>query len=580
MHLALANDFSQTRFCVYWSMSENLFQQFLIILACSLAGAMLLRRLRMATIVAYVAVGALLGPSAFNLVDEPDRFHFLAEFGVVFLLFTLGLEFSFRKMLAMRFAVFGVGGVQVGICTVVFAVAVSIWGATLPAAVMIAGSLALSSTAIVTRELQNTHQLHNQHGQLSVGVLLFQDLVAVVFLVLVPVLGSGESADLWPSLAKAGINTLLLLSILLAAGRWVLPIIYNEVARGRSEEVFLLSTLVIVLLAAWLTHSFHLSMALGGFVIGMMLGEGSYRFQIQSDIRPFRDILLGLFFVTIGMNLDLHLLYDYYPRIIVFTIGLILIKTVVVSLSVRALGFSSNDSLRVGLTLAQAGEFGLALMALALLNGVVPPDQASFITIIAIFSMVASPFLIRPASDISRALLRRGGKSEKALPVQLHLKEHVILGGFGRLGSTLAKFLDENHIPYIAIDTDIEVVERHRSQGKNIVYGDSNNLEILAYCHLAEARLVVLTFKSMEEGKAAIEGIRQRNEKVPVIVRCQEQSGWDELVSLGASHVFPELLESSLLISRQALELLEVDEQEIEYQLANYRDPEHDFGAE
>lgn len=561
-------------------MIEELFPQFLIILVCSLLGTLLLRRLRMATIVAYVTVGAVLGPSAFNVIEEPQRFGFLAEFGVVFLLFTLGLEFSFRKMITMRFAVFGVGGFQVAMCTLVFTGATYMWGASLPAAIMIAGALALSSTAIVTRELQNNHQLHHQHGQLSVGVLLFQDIAAVIFLALVPVLGSGGSAQFMTSLAEAGMNTVLLLIILLAAGKWLLPVIYDEVARGSSEETFLLTTLVIVLLAAWLTHSFHLSMALGGFVTGMMLGEGRYRFQIQSDIRPFRDILLGLFFVTIGMNLDLALLFEYYPRIIAFTILLIFTKTLVVSLSVKVLGFSSKDSLEVGINLAQAGEFGLALMALALLNGVVPPDQASFITIIAIFSMMASPVLIRRASDISRKFLKANKQNSKSLPIQLHLKNHVIIGGFGRLGSTLAKFLEENDIAYIAVDTDIEVVEQSRQQGKNIVYGDSNNLEILAHCHLSEARLVVLTFKSLEQGKSAIEGIRQRNTVVPIIARCQEHSGGEELVSLGASHVFPELLESSLLISRQVLQLLEIDEQEIEMQMNSYRDPSNSFGAD
>lgn len=553
-------------------MSEELFQQFLIILTCSLLGAIVLRRLRMANIVAYVVVGAALGPSAFGLVGDPERFRFLAEFGVVFLLFTLGLEFNFRKMLTMRFAVFGVGGVQVLVCTLLFAVSAYVWGSSLSSAVMIAGSLALSSTAIVTRELQNNQQLHHQHGQLSVGVLLFQDIVAVIFLVLVPVLASGESSALLSNLLSAGLNTLILVSILLAAGKWVLPAIYNEVARSRSEEIFLLSTLVIVLLAAWLTHSFHLSMALGGFVTGMMLGEGRYRYQIQSDIRPFRDILLGLFFVTIGMNLDLNLLFEYWPRILLFTTCLILFKALVVALLVRALGFTSQDAVAVGLNLAQAGEFGLALMALALLNGVVPVDQASFITIIAIFSMLASPFLIRRANELSGALMR-GKDSGRSIKIQLHLQDHVIIGGFGRLGTTLAEFLEANGISYIAMDHDIEVVEKYRKQGKNIVYGDSNNIEILSLCNLTEARLVVLTFKSMERGKEAIEGIRQRNEDVPVIVRCQEHKGWDELVSLGANHVFPELLESSLLISRQVLELLGIDHQEIERQLANYREP-------
>jgi len=552
-------------------MSEDLFQQFVVILGFSLIASMVFRRMRMATIVAYIAVGAIIGPFALALINDPSRFNFLAEFGVVFLLFTLGLEFNFKKMLAISFAVFGVGGVQVAVCTSIFFLAVLLWGASWETAVLIAGSLALSSTAIVTRELVNLRQMHNLHGQLSVGVLLFQDLIAVFFLVLVPILGEQQDSALLASLGSAGLNAILLLLLLLAAGRWILPVIYQEVARSGSEEIFVLTTLVIVLLAAWLTHNFHLSMALGGFVTGMMLGEGPFRFQIQTDIRPFRDILLGLFFVTIGMSLDLSLLAENWLRILAFTVSLLIVKSLVVAVVVRLMGFNKHDALNVGLNLAQAGEFGLALMALAMLNGAVPADQASFISIIVIFSMIVSPFLIRNASNLGRKLIRGESNDSAFKPVQLDLHDHVIIGGFGRLGTTLAYFLEENAIPFIAIDTDIDTVEKYRRQDKNIVYGDSHNTEILQHCNLAAARLVVLTFRSMDEGKAAIAGIRRRNATIPIIVRCLENDGFEELISTGANQVFPELLESSLLISRQALELLRIEENDIHKQIDDFR---------
>ncbi|MCB1669972.1 MAG: cation:proton antiporter [Gammaproteobacteria bacterium] len=552
-------------------MSEQLFQQFLVILGFSLFASVLFRRLRMATIVAYIAVGTVIGPSALSFVDDPARFSLLAEFGVVFLLFTLGLEFNLKKMLAMRFAVFGVGGVQVAVCTAVFALVVFFWGATWQAAILIAGALALSSTAIVTRELVNNRQMHNLHGQLSIGVLLFQDLFAVVFLVLVPVMGQQQEASLLVSLGVAGMNAIVLLALLLAVGKWLLPLVYQEVARTGSEEIFLLSTLVIVLLAAWLTHSFHLSMALGGFVTGMMLGEGPFRYQIQTDIRPFRDILLGLFFVTIGMSLDLSLLLEFWPRILLFTLALVAMKALVVAVSVRVLGFQLQDALSVGFNLAQAGEFGLALMALAMLNNAVPVDEASFISIIAIFSMVISPFLIRHAGAFSRRLVRSEASGARHVPIKLDLEGHVIIGGFGRLGRTLAQFLEQNQVPYIAIETDIDVVEKARRGGSNIVYGNSNNLEILQHCHLSAASLVVLTFKSLEEGKVAISRIRQRHAGIPIVVRCVQQSGFEELVSVGADQVFPELLESSLLISRQVLRILHIDEPEIDRQVEEFR---------
>ena len=554
-------------------MTQALFQQFLIILSFSLVGVVLLQRLRMATIVAYIIIGSVIGPAALGLIDDPGQFSLLAEFGVVFLLFTLGLEFNFSKMLAMRFTVFGVGSVQVIVCTAVFALAVYFWGASWPAAIIIAGTLALSSTAIVTRELLNSHQIHSLHAQLSIGVLLFQDLVAVLFLVLVPVFGQGEgeSGSLLTNLSQAGINAVLLLLLLLAAGKWLLPFIYGEVARSKSEEIFALTTLVIVLLAAWLTHSFQLSMALGGFVTGMMLGEGSFRYQIQSDIRAFRDILLGLFFVTIGMSVDLSVLLTYWPRILLFTLLLLVIKTAIVAVSVRVLGYGTRDAFRVGLNLAQAGEFGIALMALALLNQIVTSEQASFVTIIAILSMVVSPFLIRHTESISRRFAGNEISQGKLSSEQNVLHDHVIIGGYGRLGKTLCSFLEMNDIAHITIESDINIVEKYRKLGKNIVYGDSHNAEILGLCHLTSARLVVLTFKSLEQGKAAISSIRQRAPDVAIIVRCIEQDGFDELISVGANQVFAELLESSVMISRQSLQLLGVSTAEIEAQIDDYR---------
>lgn len=554
-------------------MSEDVFQQFLIILSFSLLGAMFFGRLKMTTIVAYMAVGATIGPNALGLIPDPSQFQFLAEFGVVFLLFSLGLEFSLEKMLSLRFAVFVVGGFQVVVCTALFAASVYFWGAPIPAAILIGGSLALSSTAIVTRELHNSRQLHNQHGQLSVAVLLFQDLVAVVFLVLIPVFGNSEGGDLVSSLGSAAINSVFLIALLLAIGRWVLPIIYKEVARQKSEEVFVLSTLVIVLTAAWITHSLHLSMALGGFIIGMMLAEGPFKHQIEIDIRPFRNLLLGLFFVSIGMGLDISLLIEYFARIFVFTLCLLLVKTVVVMLVVEFLGYRGEDALKVGVNLSQAGEFGMALLALAMLNGILPAEQGSFIILIIIFSMLLSPALLRYSGWISHRLRFKDGEAEnKQSASYVPLSNHVVIGGFGRLGTAIAHFLESNDIGYIAIDSDVDVVTHQRNKNKNVIFGDSNKLENLKRCSLSEARLVVLTFKSLEQGKAAVQGIRKENANIPIVVRCQETQHTEELLSLGANYVFPELLESSLLIVHQVLSILNVEAERIDSQIFDFRD--------
>ncbi len=544
-------------------------------MSASLVATMLLRRLRLPNIIAYLLAGAIVGPHLMGWVDQPADFAFLAEFGVVFLLFSLGLEFSLPKLVALRTSVFGLGGIQVVFSTLVFGGAVWFWGASLEAAVIIAGALALSSTAIVTKELSEQGQVHSRHGQLSIGVLLFQDLAAVVFLILVPVLGGDESVSLWQALGWALAKGALLTVVLLSVGKWLLPPLYREIALARSEEVFVLVTLVIVMLAAWLTHSFHLSMALGGFVIGMMLGESPFRHQINSDIRGFKDILMGLFFVTIGMNLQVELMLEYWPRILLFVGVLVLIKAVLIGLLVKMFGDSRKTALKTGLNLAQAGEFGLALLALGVMHGVLPADQASFIILVAVFSMALSPFLIRHGNWIGNLLgpLASGDNAryQQVNLVSLPEHDHVIIGGFGRVGRTVARLLDANDVPYIAIDQSLDVVSNERGQGQNVIYGDCTNIEILRSCHIENARMAILTFRSIEMAKNSIEHIRADGINVPIIVRCSELGDFSELLSLGADHVVPEMLHASLAAGAHVLGVLGIEEGEIQRQLETER---------
>lgn len=553
-------------------MEEHFFEELLAIMCASLVSTVLLQRLRLPNIIAYLLAGSIIGPHIMGWVDQPSDFAFLAEFGVVFLLFSLGLEFSLPKLIALRSSVFGLGGIQVVFCTLVFGGSVWFWGTTLEAAVIIAGALALSSTAIVTKELSVLRQVHSRHGQLSVGVLLFQDLAAVLFLILVPVLGGNEATNLWSSLGWALGKGVLLVVILLSVGKWLLPSLYKEVALAQSEEVFVLSTLVIVMLASWVTHSFHLSMALGGFVIGMMLGESHFRHQINSDIRAFKDILLGLFFVTIGMNVQVQLLLDYWPRLLLFTAGLMLIKAFLISFLVRIMGDNKNTALQTGLNLAQAGEFGLALLALGVMHGVLPRDQASFIILVAIFSMAASPFLIRHSDWLSNSIWALfSDKSAKSADDEYQVtqphNDHVIIGGFGRVGKTIARLLEANGIDYLAIDQDVEVVSKARQQDHNVIYGDCTKRDILQSCHLNAARMAILTFRSIEMAKNSIEHIRSSGITVPIIVRCYEQGDFEELISLGADKVVPEMLEASLVIGAQVLSLLDITENDIQRQI-------------
>lgn len=556
---------------------QSFISALLIILGASLGGTILFRRLRLPAIIAYIVVGALVGPNLLDWIQDPGAFSLAAEFGVAFLLFSIGLEFSLSKMLELRFAVFGLGSIQVTLCAIIFALAVYLWGATLPAAIIIAGALALSSTAIVTRELSDQQQFDSPYAQLSLGVLLFQDLIAVLFLIIVPVLGS-ETSDSFALLLLTSIaKGLLFFLALMAVGKWVLPYVYHEVARGKSEETFVLSTLFIALLATWLTHAFGLSMALGGFVIGMMLSESSFKHQIMTDIRPFKDILLGLFFVTVGMSIELSLLQSHWFRILVFTVALITTKALVVAAIVRVFGsHGSKTPFRAGISLAHAGEFGLALITLAYASGIIPLDQSSFIIIIIILSMIVSPILIRHSNSIAGQMLAYlPGAPPKTepdpSPIKLHHSNHVVIGGFGRVGQTIAQLMESNNIPYIGIDENIDLVTETRKSGSNVVFGDCTNMEILQSCHIGNARLAVLTFRSVDLARSTIMQIRTKNIQVPIIVRCHSHENFEELISIGANHVIPEMLEASLMIGSQALSILNVEPGVIEQQLEDIR---------
>lgn len=552
----------------------DFFTEFLWIYGAALLSALLFKRVGLPSIIAYLVAGAVIGPSALGLVADPTEYSLLAEFGVVLLLFALGLEFSLPKLFAMRTTVFGVGGGQVLLCMAIFGIATYVWGTTPTVSFLIAASLALSSTAIVTKELADIGQVHTDHGRLSVGVLLFQDLAAVAFLIVVPVLGATSGADvslsseLWTALVKG----VILVLVLLAVGRWLLPVMFSEVARSESDEIFLLSTMVVVLVAAWVTHALGLSMALGAFVIGMMLGESHFRHQINSDIRGFKDLLLGLFFVSVGMNVEVSLLVEYWPRLILFALALVAIKFVLIAVLIRVSGHSKVASLRAGLNLAQAGEFGLALLTIGFAVGLIPADQASFIAIVAVMSMAVSPLLIRRADQlIARFNVSGDVQAEESVSVGEELVGHVVVGGYGRVGRVLVTFLKSLDIPYVVIERNVTRVNEARQDGANVTYGDCTRLDMLKDVHMRQARLAVLTFDSLEQAEETIAHIRTVGCQVPVLVRTYDHFGLDSLVSLGANHVVPEMREGAILIAEQMSIMLDVPRDDIDKLVSQVR---------
>ena len=554
-----------------------LFLELLVILTSSLISVMVCRRLRIPDIVAYLLAGALIGPKALALIQDGEELRFLAEFGVCFLLFELGLEFSLPKLLGLRRSVFGLGALQVGLTTAALAGLFMLAGIFPPApAWVVGGALALSSTAIVVSELRRLKLIHRHHAHVAVGVLIFQDIAAVLLLIIVPALNGTDEAALLEQMGWALGRSFLLGVILLATARWVLPRIYREVAKTGAEEVFVLSTLVIMLLSGWLTSAFGLSMAFGAFIIGAMLGDSEFRHQVEMDIRPFRQMLMGLFFVGIGLRLDLGLAADEWRLLLAGTAALVLCKWLLAGLAAFVAGESLNSAGRLGLMLAQAGEFGFALIALALDVGLLESATASRVLLVALGSMALSPLLIAYNFEISVGIGRLMGmrtlrRDRELRQVPDAMADHVILAGFGRVGQMIARFLKAKGIPYLALDLDSEQVKQGRAAGEPVIYGNCGRIGLLLSCHIDQARLAILTFKSLKEAERVIGKIRALGYRLPIIVRTQHHGDCVGLVNAGADQVVPEMFESSLFIAAEVLTLLGFSRDEIERQVREER---------
>lgn len=559
----------------------SLFTELLLLLGASVALIVLLHRLHAPSLLAFMAIGVAAGPGGLAIVQSPENVHTLAEFGVVFLLFTLGLEFSLPRLVALRKTVFGIGSLQVVLCAALFFAV--LWGAGLgiAASVAVAGGLALSSTAIVSRELVATGQLHTRHGQVSIGILLFQDIAAVFLLILLPVLAGAGSQGLAASVAEPLLRGTLLFLGMLAAGRWVLPRLFEETAGTRSEELLMLTALLVALFAAWITQAAGLSMALGAFLAGMVLGESRFRHQIESDIRPFRDLLLGLFFISVGMMLDVDLLREYWARIVVFGLLLLLAKGVLVAWMTRALGETRETAIRTGLALAQGGEFFFALMALAAREKLVGADVASFLIAVTVVSMALTPLLLNNSEAIARWLLPRlpgrkpaqetGAEASRITEAVAGIERHVVILGYGRVGQTIARFLRLQQVPFIALDTDVVRVREAASAGDNVYFGDPVRRDILHAAGVERASLVIVSFDHVPSALRIIAGTRELNGDVPILVRTRDDHGLAELQAAGATEVVPETLEAGLMLVSHVFALLGAPPRDIQRLLEQAR---------
>jgi len=534
----------------------------LILLASAVIVVVLFRSLHLPPLLGYLMVGIVVGPFALGWIPDTEEGRRLGEFGVVFLMFSIGLEFSLSKLFQLRRAVFGLGLAQVLLTLAAVLLLGAVLGAPWPAGLAVGGALAMSSTAIVLRVLAERMQLETPHGRDIFGVLLLQDLAVVPLLIVIPAIAEG-GADLAQRLALALAKGGAVLVAVLFLGQSLMRAWFHVVARRRSHELFILNVLLITLGLAWLTERAGLSFALGAFLAGMLIAETEYRHQVDEDIRPFREVLLGLFFVTIGMRLDLGTVAANAVLVLAFTALLVIFKFTLVTGLARAFGATPGAALRTGLALAQAGEFSLVIAVQAKSLGILDWDLAQLVVAAMLLSMLVAPFLIQ-ASD--RLALRWSSTEWMLRSIALHrvatqslaTEQHVIVCGYGRTGQRLAHLLEQERIEIIALDTDPERVRAAAAAGERVVFGDASRHETLVAAGIARASALVITFADTELALRILHHTRALNPALPVIVRTLDDANLDRLIAAGASEVVPETFESSLMLASHALVLLGV----------------------
>ncbi|HTJ06071.1 MAG TPA: cation:proton antiporter [Caldimonas sp.] len=545
----------------------------LIFLVAAVAGVVVCRLARLPPMLGYLAVGVVLGPSAMGVAASDDGVTYLAEFGIVFLMFVIGLEFNLPKLQSMRKLVFGLGLTQVVLTVLaavagnaaiaaIFAASGRAWGLGWQSAIALGSALAMSSTAIVVKLMADRLELESEHGRRVMAVLLFQDLAVVPLLVLLPALGSSPQ-ELLRELAIAALKATVLLTVLLIGGRAVMRWWLTLVVRRKSEELFVLNLLLVTLGLAWMTQNVGLSLALGAFVAGMLIAETEFKHQVETDIRPFHDVLLGLFFITVGMRLDLLLVMHRWALVLALTLLPVLFKFGLVTVLARFFGAAPGVALRTGLYLAQAGEFGFVLLSVANERHLLPDELQGPVLASMVLSMLATPLIFTYSNRIVMRLSANDWMMQSVAMTTIarraiNTEGHVIICGFGRSGQNLARLLEAEKIGYIALDLDPDRVRQAAAAGQSVVYGDAARLQSLMAAGLARAAAVVVSYHDTPSALKILHLVQSHAPKVPVIVRTIDDAEFERLRAAGATEVVPEAIEGSLMLASHALALVGV----------------------
>jgi CPA2 family monovalent cation:H+ antiporter-2 len=557
-----------------------MFNELIIILFFSVVSVALFRRLDFPSVLGYLLVGMLAGGHAFNWIHDSHAIEEIAEIGVVFLLFTIGLEVSIPRLIAMRSIVFGIGSIQVLVSTT-STIALGIWmGLSWQAAFAVGGALAISSTAIVIKILTDQHELHSRHGHIALGVLLFQDLAVVPFLVLIPIFAAPESGSMLTSIGLALAKGAFAFGLIFYAGQYLVRPAMRWVASTHSSELFTLFILFIALVAAWLTWQLGLSLAMGAFLAGIMLAETEFQHHVEMEIRPFRDVLMGLFFISVGTQFDWTIIVSDPVTVAVLTAGLMVGKGLAIMIITYFSGYEKGIAIRAGLVLGQGSEFGFALLALALATGLLDIGLSQPIIAAIVISMAISPILIRHNEAIANyfdsSYVAQQSRTEFAIEEACKdLRKHVILCGFGRTGQNLAQFLKRLNMPFVALELDSKLIEEAREAGEPVFYGDSSREQTLEHAGIENASALVITFPEADSSEVITRTARTLCKDIPLIVRTRDDRHLEQLLESGATEVVPDTIESSMMLAQHTLGKLGQDQESIDEMLDEARNSQY-----
>jgi len=555
-------------------MHSGYLQEIVILLLAAIVIVAIFKRLRLSPVLGYLVAGALLGDYGMGIIHSSESTHYIAEFGIVFLLFAIGLELTFDRLKSMRMAVFGIGTAQLALTSAIF-IGVAHWlGASMQAAIVIGGGLALSSTAVVLQVLAERGEQATQAGRIALAVLILQDLAVVPLLIMVPLLGKSDTSVV-DVVFHSMFEAFVVLTLIMFFGRRILRPIYQAIGSLHNHELFVATTLLVVLGSAWVTSAAGLSLALGAFVAGLLVAETEFRPQVESDIEPFKGLLLGLFFITIGMSIDLTMLYNKIGMILFLTILLILMKTFIIVLLMRAFRFRFSTALHSGLLLSQGGEFAFILFNLAAEQGILENDFMHLMLVVVSISMAITPLLAALGRKISDRAISRDPIYLNYRDIQQEtadLENHIIIAGFGRVGKTIGQVLTAREIGnYIALDSDPKNVHDGRKEGLPVYYGHADRIDTLRSLGIERAKLIAISVRDRQATKRAVQTVHQAWPDLPIIVRAWDRNHAHILREAGATVALAEAFESSLLLASSILTTTGLPESEVQYIIEQFR---------